>query len=107
MGVRSGEFVFVSGQGPLNLETGAIVGETVTEQTQVTLDHVETVLQAAGLDLDDVIKVNAYITGPDHYDEFNESYASYFDEPYPARSCIVTDLIYDEMTVEIEAIAKE
>jgi len=107
MGVQSGDFVFVSGQGPLDLETGTIVGDTVAEQTRVTLDHVRTVLRAADLGPDDVVKVNAYITDADHYDEFNEVYAEFFDEPYPARSCVVTDLIDDAMTVEVEAIARE
>ena len=106
MGMRTGDLVFVSGQGPLDLETGEIVGETVGEQTAVTLDHVVSVLDAAGLGLDDVVKVNVYITDADYYESFNETYAEYFEEPYPARSCLVTDIVNEDQTVEIEAIAE-
>lgn len=105
MGTRAGDYVFVSGQGPLDLETGEVVGETVGEQTEVTLDHVGSVLEAADLGFSDVVKTTAYITDADHYEEFNEAYETYFEAPYPSRSCLVTGIVNEAQTVEIEAIA--
>lgn len=105
MGARAGDFVFVSGQGPLDLDTGEVVGETVDEQTRTTMGHVVSVLEAAGLGTEDVVDVTAYITSAEYYEEFNERYAEYFEEPYPARSCLVTDIVTEGQYVEIEAIA--
>jgi 2-iminobutanoate/2-iminopropanoate deaminase len=107
MGVQSDNLVFVSGQGPLDLETGEIVGETVAEQTRVTLDHVVVVLAAAGLEPADVVNVTVYLTDPDYYEALNEVYAEYFDEPYPSRSCLVTDMVNADQRVEVEAIARK
>lgn len=106
MGVRSDDIVSVSGQGPLDLEIGDVLVETVREQTRVTLENVRTVLDAAGLEPADVVSVTAYLTDGAHYEAFNEAYAAFFDPPYPARSCLVTDLVVEGIDVEIEAIAR-
>lgn len=106
MGTRSGGFVFISGQGPLDLDTAEIVGDTIREQTEITLNHVDSVLKAADLGSEDVVNVTVYITDSEYYDGFNEAYAAYFSEPYPSRSCIVTDLLHENQLIEIEAIAE-
>ena len=98
--------IYVSGQVPFDLSTGEVVGETITEQTEHTLENVATVLEAAGSSLDDVIKTTVFLVDVEDFDAMNEVYGEYMSEPYPARSAFeVSDLAAD-ILVEIEAIAE-
>jgi 2-iminobutanoate/2-iminopropanoate deaminase len=104
-GIVDGERVYVSGQGPLDPETGEVVGDDASEQTARTLENVGAVLDAVGADLADVVKTTVFLTRMDDYDEVNETYAEYMSDPYPARSAVeVADLPAD-IRVEIEAVA--
>ena len=103
--IRDGDRIYVSGQGPIDPETGEIVGSDAQEQTARTLENVDAVLSAAGQSLDDVVKATVFVTDMDDYDAVNEVYAEYMSEPYPARSAVeVRDLPVD-IRVEIEVIA--
>ncbi|NOU71599.1 RidA family protein [Paenibacillus sp. LMG 31458] len=102
--IQAGGFVFISGQGGLDPETGEIVGPDLRAQTIRTLDNIRLILAEAGLTLDDVVKVNVYLKERDLYASFNEIYGSYFSSPYPARTTVYCDLNFD-ILVEIDAIA--
>jgi 2-iminobutanoate/2-iminopropanoate deaminase len=99
--------VFASGNGPMDPETGEIVSEDVTEQTIQTLENVGRALEENGVGLDDVVKATVFITDADCYEAMNEGYRQIFDEPYPARSAVVTGIVTDGQKVEIEAIAEK
>lgn len=100
-----GERVFVSGQGPLDPETGDVVGGDAGEQTARTLENVAAILDAADAGLADVVKTTVFLTRMEDYEEVNETYAEYMSEPYPARSAVeVADLPVD-IRVEIEVVA--
>jgi 2-iminobutanoate/2-iminopropanoate deaminase len=101
--IVSGGFVFVSGQGPLDLE-GRVVGDTIEEQTALTLANIERILQAAGCSMDDVVKVNVILADISEFSRFNAVYRTYFQEPMPARTCFEGGL--DQIRVEIDVIAK-
>jgi 2-iminobutanoate/2-iminopropanoate deaminase len=101
--IRAGEFVYVSGQGPLDPATGAVVGETIEEQTARTLDNVKTILAAAGATLDDVVKSTVHLSSMDLFDRFNDVYASYFPDPKPARTTVGSELA--GIMVEIDVVA--
>ncbi|TNJ68377.1 RidA family protein [Paenibacillus hemerocallicola] len=101
--IVSGGFVFVSGQGPLDLE-GRVVGDTIEEQTALTLSNIERILQAAGCSMDDVVKVNVILADISEFSRFNAVYRTYFQEPMPARTCFEGGL--DQIRVEIDVIAK-
>ncbi|ELY90172.1 endoribonuclease L-PSP [Natrialba hulunbeirensis JCM 10989] len=90
---------------PGDPETGEIVGETMSEQAERTLDNIEATLEAGGSSFDDVIKVTVYVTDLDSFDEFNEVYAQYVSEPYPVRCVVeVSDLAATAMVeVDVEA----
>lgn len=104
-GIVDGERVFVSGQGPLDPESGEVVGDSAGEQTARTLENVAAVLDAAGADLSDVVKTTVFLTHMEDYDAVNETYGEYMSEPYPARSAVeVADLPVDAR-VEIEVVA--
>ncbi len=86
------DIVVICGQAPVNLD-GDVVGETVTEQSHVTLDNCLTQLKAAGLGFEDVFKVNVYMTDLDRWDEFNTVYSERMSKPYPVRTAVQTGLL--------------
>lgn len=97
--------VYVSGQGPVDPDTGEIDGESIEEQTARTLENIGAILEEAGTSLENVIKANVYVTDMDDYDAVNQAYAEYVSEPYPARCAVeVSDLPID-IGVEIEVVA--
>ena len=104
-GIVDGDRIFVSGQGPIGPDSGEIVGETVREETERTLENVAAVLAAADSSLDDVVKTTVFVTDMSNYDAVNDVYAEYMSNPFPARSAVeVADLPVD-IGVEIEVIA--
>lgn len=104
-GIRDGNRIFVSGQGPVDPKSGDIVNENIAEQTTQTLENVKAVLEAAGSSLDNVVKSTVFVTDMADYGAINDVYGEYITEPYPARSAVeVADLPID-IGVEIEVIA--
>jgi 2-iminobutanoate/2-iminopropanoate deaminase len=104
-GIRDGDTVYVSGQGPVDPETREVVEGDIQDETEQTLGNVGAVLEAAGLGLEDVVKATVFVTNMDNYEAVNEVYGEYMSEPYPARSAVeVADLPID-IGVEIEVIA--
>ncbi len=95
-------FVFISGQGPVNPETGAMP-DAFAYQVRQTFENVQTILEAAGSSLDDVVKVNAYVTDLTRFAEFNEVYKEFFQDDPPARTTVGTALL--GILVEIDCIA--
>jgi 2-iminobutanoate/2-iminopropanoate deaminase len=102
-GLRVGDFIFVSGQGPLDPETGAVVGETIEEQTARTIENIKAILVAGGASLADVVKVSAHLTDLSMFERYNKVYANYFPDPKPTRTTVGSQLL--GILVEIDAIA--
>ena len=102
-GLRVGDFIFVSGQGPLDPETGQIVGTTVEEQTGRVLENIKAILAAGGATLADVVKVSAHLSDLSLFERYNKVYAAYFPDPKPARTTVGSQLL--GILVEIDAIA--
>lgn len=100
------DLIFVSGQVPVDPDTGEVVEGGIGPQTRQVMENVSAVLEAAGSSMDDVVKCQVFITDVDDFAGMNEVYAEYFGDPDPARSAIeVSDLAID-IAVEIEAIAE-
>jgi 2-iminobutanoate/2-iminopropanoate deaminase len=95
-------FVFVAGQGPSVPETG-ITPDNFKEQVRQTLRNVQTILRGVGCEMKDVIKVNAYLTDPTRFAEYNEVYGEFFTSDFPVRTTVQTGLI--KILVEIDCIA--
>ena len=101
--VRAGDFVFLTGQVPM--ENNAIMTHgDIEDQTRAVLDDITETLKLAGCDRGDVVKSMVWLTSRDDFPGFNTVYAEYFPESPPARSAIVNDLLVDAK-VEIEVIA--
>ena len=104
-GLRVGDFIFVSGQGPLDPDTGKIVGETVEEQTTRVLENIKAILEAGGATMANVVKANAYLSDMTLFERYNKVYVTYFPDPKPARTTVGTQLPLKGILVEIDVIA--
>jgi 2-iminobutanoate/2-iminopropanoate deaminase len=101
--VRAGDFVFLTGQVPM--QNGAVMTRgSIEDQTCAVLDDITATLAMAGCDRNDVVKSMVWLTSREDFPGFNAVYAEYFPEQPPARSAIVNDLLVD-VKVEIEVIA--
>ncbi|WP_262177065.1 RidA family protein [Haloarcula laminariae] len=105
-GIRDGDRIYVSGQGPLDPDTGKVVSADIGEQTERTLENVAAILEAGGASLDDVVKATVFVTDMDNYDAVNEVYGQYMSSPYPARSAVEVGELPGPFDVEIEVIAE-
>ena len=86
--VRAGDFLFLSGQVPIDPETGDLIGNDVASQTHAVLDRIERLLQAGGAQLGDVVSVTAYLADISDWDAFNNVYKTRFEPPFPARTTV-------------------
>jgi 2-iminobutanoate/2-iminopropanoate deaminase len=97
--------VFVSGQLPIVPSTGAFPEGGVTEQTRQSLLNAQAILQAAGLELADVVKTTVFLADMGDFAAMNAVYATFFSEPFPARSAVAVKTLPKGALVEIECIA--
>ena len=105
--VWTGNLLCCSGQSPIVPSTGKLINGGISEQTQQVFKNLETVLAAAGLTMDNVIKVNVYLTSIANFSAMNQVYQGWFSQPYPARTTVgVAELPLDAL-VEIEFIAEK
>lgn len=104
-GIRAGEFIFVSGQGPLDPATGQLIHGTIEEETARVLENIKIILEAGGATMADVVKVSVHLSDVALFERFNKVYATYFPDPKPARTTVGSQLPREDMLVEIDAIA--
>lgn len=97
--------LYVSGQIPVLPATGAIVSDTVEEQTRQVLENVKAVVEAAGLTLNDVVKTSVFIKNMDDFAVINGIYSEYFKKNCPARACVEVARLPKDVLIEMEAIA--
>jgi 2-iminobutanoate/2-iminopropanoate deaminase len=104
--VRAGDFLFISGQGPVDAATGEMQSElSVQEQTRLVLQHVQTILRGCGADLQDVVKCSVFLSDAQDFGAMNEVYAEVFGAYKPARTTVAAGMVAQGMKVEIDCIA--
>ena len=104
-GLRAGDFIFVSGQGPLDPATGQIAGETIEEQTARVLENIKAILEAGGATMANVVKANAYLSDIENFERYNKVYITYFPDPKPTRTTVGAQLPLKNILVEIDVVA--
>ena len=103
--IRLNGLVFLSGQIPLEPETGEVVAGSIEKQTERVLENVKAVLDAAGLSLSAVVKTTVFLKNLSDFQQMNEVYAKYFAVDPPARSTVEVSRLPRDVQVEIEVIA--
>jgi 2-iminobutanoate/2-iminopropanoate deaminase len=104
--VRAGDFLFISGQGPVDPISGTMEEEaSVQDQTRLVLQHVRTILQGCGADLEDVVKCSVFLQDAKDFGAMNEVYAEVFGPYKPARTTVGAGMVALGMKVEIDCIA--
>lgn len=103
--IRTGDFLFASGQLGVDPATGEFVAGGVKEQTEQVFGNIKAVLAQAGLSLQDVVKTTVFLADMGDFVPMNEVYATHFSQPYPARSTVAVKTLPKNALVEIEVIA--
>ncbi|WP_162046783.1 Rid family detoxifying hydrolase [Vibrio taketomensis] len=106
-GTTSGQFIFTSGQLPVDGSTGKVVEGGITEQSVQALANLKYVLEAGGGSIDTVLKTTCYLANISDFAEFNKVYADVFKTDCPARSCFAVKDLPLGVLVEVEAIAEK
>ncbi len=103
--IAEGRFLFVSGQIPINPETGELVTGDIEKQARRAIENLLAVVRAAGGSAENVVKVTVYIRDMGEYSRFNEIYEEYFSKSKPARAVVEVSNLPKGVAVEIDAIA--
>jgi 2-iminobutanoate/2-iminopropanoate deaminase len=101
--IVAGNMIYVAGQGPFNPATGKMP-ERFEDQAVQTFENIKAIVESAGATLQDVVKVNVYLTDLSNFAKMNEIYMRYFRDPYPARATVGAQLLAG-MAIEIECVA--
>jgi 2-iminobutanoate/2-iminopropanoate deaminase len=102
--VIADKFVFVAGQGPIVPGTDQVLKGTFEEQVRLVMDNIKLYLKEAGTTVDQIVKMNVFVSDMSNFSKLNPIYESYFKEKLPARTCIEAKL-YSGILVEMDAIA--
>lgn len=103
--VEANNMLFVSGQVPINPDTGKIAEYNIKEQTSQVLKNIKAILDEAGYSIDQVVKTTCFLNDLNNFKEMNEVYAQFFDNNPPARATIQVARLPLDSLIEIEVIA--
>jgi len=104
--VISGDFVFISGQIPLDPKSSNVVEGGIEAQTVQVLENLKNILESIGLTLDDVVKISVFLSNLNDFQAFNRVYSKYFDKNLPARTTVQAGLMA-VVLLEVDTIAKK
>lgn len=102
--VRAGDTVYLSGQIPLHPETGEVINGDFEALTRQVFDNLAAVAAAAGGDLNDLVKLNIFLTDLGHFQTVNRIMAEYLSEPYPARAAVQVAALPRGVPVEMDGV---
>lgn len=103
--VRAGQLLFISGQVPFDPATGNLIEGDIAMQTRRVLDNIGALLKAGGLSFADVVRTTVFLADMNDFVPMNQAYATYFTEPFPARSTVQAARLPRDARVEIDVIA--
>ena len=102
--VKTGNLIFISGQIPLNPETGDLVSGSIEDEANQVLNNIKSICDAAGYGFEDIVKITIFLTDLGNFTTVNEVMAKHFVEPYPARATVEVSGLPLGVNVEIEVI---
>jgi 2-iminobutanoate/2-iminopropanoate deaminase len=103
--VRAGDFLYVSGQGPIDPKTQQFVFSDIRGETKLTLENVERALAGCGASRKNIVKCGVFLAKASDFAAMNEVYAAFFGETRPARTTVQAVLVEEGMKVEIDCVA--
>jgi 2-iminobutanoate/2-iminopropanoate deaminase len=103
--IRAGQFLFVSGQVPIDPATGSLITGTIADQTCRALQNIGEILKAAGASFQQVVRTTVYLADLADFPAMNDTYATFFTTPQPARSTIQAAKLPKDARIEIDVIA--
>jgi len=103
--IKAGDFLFASGQIPIDPATGQLISGGIVEQTHRVFKNLAAILAAAGIGFDRVVKTNVYLADMADFAAMNEVYGTYFPSPAPARATIQAARLPRDVKVEIDLVA--
>lgn len=102
-----GNFLFVSGQIPMDAATGELVSSGIVDETEKVMENLSAILKESGMDFSNVVKSSIFLTDMKQFAQMNEVYAKYFPENAPARECVQVAALPRFVNVEISVIASK
>ena len=105
-GIREGDTVYISGQGPADPDTREILVDGIRDQTEQVIENARSVLEASGTSLDHVTRTTVFLADMDDYDAMNEVYRKHIPHPYPARVAMEMAALPGPFSIEISMIAR-
>jgi len=103
--IRAGDFLFVSGQLPIDPATGQMAAGDAAAQAGQSLANIRAILDAAGMEMSNIVKTNVFLKDMGDFAKVNEVYAGFFEGEYPARAAVEVARLPKDALVEIEAVA--
>jgi len=104
-GISAGNLVFISGQLPINPQTGKLLEASIADQTRLIMRNIEAIAEEAGASLANIVKTTIFLTDLGDFQEVNTAYGSFFSEAQPARATVQVAALPLGASVEIEAVA--
>jgi 2-iminobutanoate/2-iminopropanoate deaminase len=102
--VIAGDYMFISGQIPLNPETGKVESKTIQDQSKQVIKNLSAICEENNRDLSDIVKLTIYLIDLENFSEVNSVMEDFFQKPYPARATIEVSKLPLDVQIEIEAI---
>jgi len=104
-GILAGQFLFISGQLPINPDDGKMIDADIAERAKQVFRNISAIIDSAGGSITDVVKITLFLTDMGDFQHVNEVYSQHFKSPYPARSAIQVSGLPLGSNIEAEAIA--
>lgn len=103
-GVKVNNMLFISGQIPINPQTGELVLNSIEDETNLVLNNLKNIVEYAGFSLTDIVKVTVFIRDMNNFAKINTIYESFFGSHKPARAVVEVSRLPKDVDIEIEAI---
>jgi 2-iminobutanoate/2-iminopropanoate deaminase len=103
--VRAGDFIFVSGQGPIDPSTNEFSYGTIEHETRIVLNNIQRILEGCGASMADVVRCGVFLRDGNDFAAMNSVYAEFFGDNKPARTTVATAFANPTMKVEIDCVA--